>query len=158
MLNYDKLIPEMSEWNNGDGVNIDTWICGSGNFQLAIGYSTIFWPSFKLINGYVVRADYSNHAYLNTSSDLNDEERKSLESTANHLHLLDLHYVGCKDASYERLIYLGNILKEIYECKLKHDFPDRSFVVEFIMPDNSDDLNGYILTFYQEYAPDGAVS
>ena len=27
--------------------------------------------------------------------------------------------------------FLGRILKEIYEVKLAHDFPDRRFIVEF---------------------------
>ena len=52
------------------------------------------------------------------------------------------------DATRERIVYLGNLLKEIYVCKLGAQFPTRNIVVEF---DDSlkEEICDYQLTFYQ---------
>ena len=47
------------------------------------------------------------------------------------------------------MIYLGNILKNIYDLKLKADFPERQIVVTFNDDLKTDDLIDYQLTFYQ---------
>ncbi len=73
---------------------------------------------------------------------------RNIEVTANHLHILDLHHMGCPDASVERIVFLGNLLKEIYRAKLAAEFPNRNFVVNFYEPDDKD-LQEYQLTFYQ---------
>jgi hypothetical protein len=66
----------------------------------------------------------------------------------NHLHLEDLHHVGCSDASYDRLVFLGRTLKEIYECKLRAQFPTRDIVVE-LEEGTPDDSHSCQLTFFQ---------
>jgi hypothetical protein len=147
MQDYTKLIPEMTEWNHGDGIDIDGWIAGSGNFQLAIGYSVVFWPEFIEIEGYIVNKDVTKdnlQEWINTLG----SDRKSIEATVNHLHILDIHH-GCIYATAERLSYVGSVLKEIYECKLRRDFPGKKFKVEFTEGD-ADNLEGYELTFFQE--------
>jgi len=42
--------------------------------------------------------------------------------------------VGCEDASKDKLLLLGNVLKEVYQAKLLWQFPDRPCSVEFIYP------------------------
>ena len=37
----------------------------------------------------------------------------------NHLHIADIQYYGCKDASLDKLRLPGNVLKEIYQAKLR---------------------------------------
>ena len=146
---FNKLIPELQDWNNGDGIDVQSWIECVGSFQKAIGYSTVFWPEFAEVEGCVVRAGVpaENVRRWLTQCDGNPS---CAEATINHLHLDGLHYMGCEDISPERVAYLGRILKEIYECKLKRDFPDKTFVVAFDEPDDKEDVENYILTFYQE--------
>jgi len=43
------MIQELSAWNNGKGIDLESWTGCSGNFKLAVGYSTIFWPKFNLV-------------------------------------------------------------------------------------------------------------
>jgi len=43
---FDKLIPELKDWNNGKSVDVQSWIECGGDFQKAIGYSAMFWPEF----------------------------------------------------------------------------------------------------------------
>lgn len=50
---FNLLIPELKDWNNGQGIDIESWIGCMGDFEKAIGYSVIFWPSFVEIEGCV---------------------------------------------------------------------------------------------------------
>jgi hypothetical protein len=56
--------------------------------------------------------------------------------------------MGCEDINRDRLLYLGQILREIYQVKLAWQFPNKRFEVMF---DDSfqDDLVNYQITFYQ---------
>lgn len=46
---------EPARRNNGKDMDLEGWIAGSGNYALAIGYATVFWPRFVEIDGYIAR-------------------------------------------------------------------------------------------------------
>jgi hypothetical protein len=144
---WDVLIPELKTWNNGRGIDPESWAGCEGNFRLAAAYSLIFWPEFTEMDGMVFRGEM-------TREDLNawikncGGNRQSIETTANHIHILDLHYVGSPDATVERIVYLGNVLKEIYRTKLAAEFPGRNFTIDFYEPPDKK-LPEYQLTFFQ---------
>jgi hypothetical protein len=144
---WNVLIPELKDWNNGAGIDPESWVGCTGSFQLAIGYSLIFWPHFVEHDDMVLRAGY-NKASLAGFMQQHRGNKSSVEAVMNHLHLDGIQYLGCPDATPERLVYLGHVLKSIYEVKLRNDFPDRVFVVSF---DDSpkDNISEYQLTFYQ---------
>lgn len=144
---FTQLIPELNEWNNDKGIDVGSWIGCVGDFQKAIGYSTIFWPDFVEVEGCIVREGVSRENVIEWIAKYTEPSRA--EETINHLHLDGLQYMGCEDISSERLSYLGRILKDIYACKLKRDFPDKTFVVKFDEPEDKQDFTHYILTFYQ---------
>ena len=148
--NWDSLIPDLKGWNNGAGVDPETWVGCEGNFRLAAAYSLIFWPKFVEIEGMVFR-DGMDLATVESWLASCSGDRKCVEATANHLHIIDIHYVGAPDASVERVVYLGEVLREIYSTKLAADFPGREFVVDFYEPPNKA-LQEYQLTFYQRHA------
>ena len=50
-----KLVPQIREWNGGEGINIKDWISCIGSYEHAIGYSTLFWPKFVLHDGCLLR-------------------------------------------------------------------------------------------------------
>jgi hypothetical protein len=139
---------ELAAWNNGKGIDLDMWIGCEGRFALAVGYITIFWPEFEVIENYICRKGSSAEA-------IRDFERQpacsrlSVERTINHIHLVDLHHRGCPDATPDKLLALGTVLKEIYEAKLKWQFPDRPCTVRLYVPDDSTALDDYELTFWQ---------
>ena len=66
------------------------------------------------------------------------------------LHLDGIQHGGCQDISKDKLLVLGNVLKEIYEAKLQWQFPDRPCTVEFFIPDDPDDLRDYQISFWQK--------
>ena len=54
------MLPELAEWNNGKGIDLESWVGCSGNFRLAIGYAAIFWPRFVLFEDYILREGFQN--------------------------------------------------------------------------------------------------
>jgi hypothetical protein len=154
MDDFNKLIPELKRWNNGIGIDVESWIGCVGDFQKAIGYSSIFWPKFVEIEGCVVNASTPIENLKQWLDDCKGDLH-AVEAMVNHLHISDIHHAECEDATPERLKYLGSILKDIYECKLKRDFPAKIFRVDFDdNPKNPDHIDDFILTFYQDRNPD----
>ena len=146
-LDYSALIPELPRWNNGAGIDAEGWIGCIGNFELAIGYSLIFWPSFVRFEGYVLREGFCEGALRGFEEQPNprtasaQDVRSSIEGVMNHLHIGDIH---CNvEPTEAQLRYLGRALKGIHEVKLKRDFPDLRFVVSF------NDESNLVLTDYQ---------
>ncbi|TAJ65837.1 hypothetical protein [Brevundimonas sp.] len=138
------LIPDAKLWNEGRGVDPESWIKMSGSYDLAVGYTFIFWPEFVVIDGYVLRQG-------TTASNLREWEktgsnRKAIEAVLNHIHIADIHYG--MTASEAQLRHLGRVLQTIYRMKLAADYPERSFEVHFNDEEGLDPID-YELTFFQ---------
>jgi hypothetical protein len=146
--NWHALIPELSEWNNGKGVDPAGWLSAMGNFQLACAYTTMFSPRFVEHDGMILREGFSQESLVGFIENCAGN-KTAIEWVMNHIHLVDVHHVGCPDASRERIVYLGHVLKEIYECKLAVQFPTEDIVVEF---DDSyrEELFAYQLSFFKQ--------
>lgn len=120
-----------------------------GNFSLAVGYSTIFWPEFLEFEGYIFRKEFSETS-LRGFENQEGSTRKTTEWIMNHFHIADIQHYGCEDISKDKLIFLGNLLKQIYEIKLSAQFPDTPCIVEFYQPkEGGHDLRDYQLSFWQ---------
>lgn len=147
----DSLIAELADWNNGECVDARSWIGMIGSYDLAVGYSLVFWPPFRRFEGYVLREDAFSEASLRDWERKHLGERRTIEATLNHLHIVDLH---CNDQTVTeaQCRYLGRTLRAIWAMKLKVDFPDLTFEVVF-NDEPGLDLLDYELTFWQ---PDGA--
>lgn len=140
---------ELARWNNGDGIDLEGWIAGSGDYALAIGYATVFWPRFVEIDGYIVREG-------TTPEQLQDWERtgasrREVEAVMNHLHLADLHRHANAQLSEDKLVSLGEILREIHAAKLAWQFPHSPCVVRLHVPESGSDFDDWQLTFWQEW-------
>jgi len=144
---FEQLIPELPDWNNGKGIDIEAWIGCEGDFRHAIGYSVIFWPRFTAVEQYVLREPFSVESLRGFERQRQGDIR-SVEAVMNHLHIADIQYYGCKDITRDRIVYVGRVLREIYEAKLAWQFPDRRFSVIF---DDSEQANliDYEITFFQ---------
>ncbi|MDP2715333.1 hypothetical protein [Rheinheimera sp.] len=148
MKKLEHLIEETRLWNNGKGVDVDAWIGHEGNFNLALGYSTIFWPRFMEFDGYIFREGTKAENVRGFEAQTHST-RKSVECVINHVHIFDFHNHENDKANAEKIAYLGNVLKEIYEAKLAWQFPSKPCTVSLFMPDDPEDLEGYQLTFWQ---------
>ncbi|NLR96459.1 hypothetical protein HGP17_06395 [Rhizobium sp. P38BS-XIX] len=140
---------ELGEWNNGRGIDIGSWTGCVGNFSLAVGYSSIFWPSFVAHRQYILVEGFSEEG-LRAFESAPASTRRSIEWVMNHLHVADIQHSECADISSDKLILLGKRLVEIFAAKLQWQFPDREFVVEFIKPENPEELMDYQVSFFQK--------
>ena len=154
MIHEEKLIPEIRDWkvSNGQQFDIEDWIAIEGNIKLAIGYSIVFWPTFLEHDECVfIKSHFSPENFNEWLNVEYVDNYGQIEAVINHLHIMDL-FTGERhnEITNEQIIYLGNILREIYEVKLKAEFPTRNFVVTFNGNDENQDLIDYQLTFYQD--------
>jgi hypothetical protein len=145
---------ELGAWNNGQGIDLESWVGCAGNFSLAVGYTTIFCPQFIEFEDYIFRSD--EPVCEQFEKNIRGFESKegstafSVEWVINHLHIADLQYRGCEDISPDKLTLLGNALKEIYEARLAHLFPKKPCVVKFYVPEDPEDYDEYQLSFWQK--------
>jgi len=139
---------ELAEWNNGKGIDLESWVGCSGNFRLAVGYTTIFWPEFVEFEGYILRKGFSVESLRGFESQ-SGTTSKTVEWVMNHLHIDGIQYAGCEDISKDKILLLGNTLKEIYQAKLNWLFPEKPCTVEFYIPEQEDDLGDYQISFWQ---------
>lgn len=142
---FTDLIPELPTWNDGAGIDAKSWIGCLGNYELASGYSLVFWPKFVRSGDYVLLDGFSEES-LRGFEEMTDNSRVAVETVMNHLHISDIHFGAEKTEAQVR--YLGRVLKEIYEVKLRNDFSDVKFEVSF-----NDEagliIDEYELTFWQ---------
>ena len=140
---------QLGAWNNGKGIELESWVACEGSFSLAVGYATIFWPCFVEYKGYILREGFSKNA-LEGFEAQTQGNRQAVEAVMNHLHIADIQHFGCEDLTRDKIIYLGNVLKAIYEAKLEHHFSDSPCTVMFDLPDDEDDLQAYEISFWQK--------
>jgi hypothetical protein len=144
--NADKLIPELSLWNDGTGISLPSWLSCIARYDHAIAYAVIFWPDFVL---------YDNCIFLNKPDEktYNDwitqckGDKASVEAVMNHRHILDIFCNSEVNPTKDIVLHLGRLLKDMWQCKLQRDFPERNMMVEFY-DDDSDDLLDYQITFF----------
>jgi hypothetical protein len=146
---FDALIPELKDWNSGDGIDPQGWAECLGSYPLAIGYSLLFWPRFVRFEKYVLREGFSEDS-LRAFEAGGGSSRTSVEWVMNHLHMADIH-INAEEPNEAQLRYLGRILKEIHEVKLRSDFPDLRFEVEFNDEPGLDPVD-YQMSFWQAEA------
>ena len=147
-MHPDDMDTELQAWNNGTGVSLETWIACEGNLKLAVGYTTVFWPRFKVLEDYIVR----EHVTLDNVRAFEKRCRgpkSGVEAVLNHLHIADVHACGEPQLTADRIRFLMPILKEIYEAKLAWQFPMRPCVVSLNYPEDKQSLVDYQITFWQ---------
>ena len=141
------LVPETREWTGGNGIDLLSWIGCVGSYEHAIAYAEIFWPDFTLFDDCVFFAEFSEESYQGFMQHTGGN-KQAVEAVMNHQHILDLFCGPELPPTRVQVIYLGRLLKDIWEVKLKHDFPERVFEV-FFSEEPSDDLLDYQVTFFQ---------
>ena len=120
-----------------------------GNVDLAVGYSTVFWPVFEIYKDYILTEGWTPETVEGFEKQRNSTPQ-GVEWVLNHVHMIDIHADRSVEPTIEHLTRLGTVLKEIYEAKLAWQFPDRPCEVEFIVPDDPDDLVEYQVSFWQK--------
>jgi len=148
----DSMKKELGAWNNGKGIDLESWISCTGNYSLAVGYATIFCPKFIEFEDYIFGAEEIDNRMIKNIRDFEDQKDstpKSVEWVINHLHISDIHHNGCEDLTADKVTLLGESLKEIYAARLNYLFPDKPCTVELYKPEDLEDFEDYQLSFWQ---------
>ena len=138
--------PRLSEY---PGSPLD-WVQGFGDADEAIAYASIFWPEFVTHDGCVF-LEFDDIRYAEWMN-VTGGNRQRVEATMNHRHIMHLFGQQRPRPTRERLIQLGRLLKQMWECKLKREFPDRQLLVRFNEEDASE-LSDYEIRFHQVLPP-----
>ena len=147
-LDFNALIPELSTWNEGEGIDVDSWLVRTGSHAHAIAYARVFWPTFTVYEDCVLVAGFSEEIFWGFMEQTGGN-KKAVEAVMNHRHLLDLFQDGTQEPTEEAILLLDGVLKDMWSCKLRRAFPNRNIVVSFPVED-IDDLLDYEITFFQE--------
>jgi hypothetical protein len=145
---FARLIPELQAWNDGKGIDAESWIRCIGRFDHAVGYAQLFWPEFTIHDDCIMFTDFTVESYQKWMNHTSGH-RGQVEAVMNHRHILDLFSRDESDVPRELVLHLGRMLRDMWECKLKRDFPGREIVVSF--PDEHlEDLREYEITIYHQ--------
>lgn len=155
-VDFNALVPELRLWDDGAGIDIDTWIESICIPEHAIGYGRLFWPEFVAHDDCVFRATMFDAALYSDWMQRLKGDRRAVQVVMNHLHIGSLMADDERDPTHEQLMYLGNLLKEIWSAKLARDYPGHTMVVTF-EGQNATDLRDYELTFWRVGVREGAV-
>jgi len=139
---------ELARWNNGAGIDLESWAGCTGNYALAVGYLTVFWPIFTRFEGYILREGFSVES-LRGFERQPGSTPKSVEWVMNHLHISTIHTHDDDQLSEDKVVLLGKALKEIYQAKLAWQFPDSPCVVELHEPSEGGEIIDYQISFWQ---------
>lgn len=140
------LVPETRTWNNGEPITLEGWINAVGSFEHMIAYGELFWPDFEEFDGCVFRAGVTEENYL-AFMEHTGGDRRAVEAVLNHVHVTDLVYRP-GGPSEAQAVYLGRLLKEMWEAKLGREFPGRRFVVCF--QEQGETSYDFEITFHQD--------
>jgi len=144
--NANQLIPELADWNIGQGIDIEDWLQTVGNYEHAIAYSTLFWPEFQLHDGCIFFAGIDEDSYQKWLKATNGN-KTSVQAVMKHRHILDLFPNSEVEPTHDQVIYLGHKLKEMWKAKLNRDFPNHKITISF-PEEEFDDLLSYEITFF----------
>ena len=142
------MVDELRAWNDGAGIPLETWVECEGSYKLAVGYAAALWPEFEAIDKYILIEGRTKENILGFENQANSTP-KGVECVLNHFHLADLHNHDDENLSADKLLFLGSIIKEMWEAKLQKQFPNRPCTVEFYVPDDPEELLEYQVSFWQ---------
>jgi hypothetical protein len=146
---FNALIPDLPRWNNGKGIDVDSWLACVGNFEHAVAYARLFWPEFTVHEDCVLFAGFNENSFRGFMEQARGN-KKAVEAVMNHRHILDLFTAAAPEPSRELVVHLGRVLKDIWSCKLRRDLPSRNVIVSF-PEEGNEDLLDYEITFFQEH-------
>ena len=153
MRDYNEIITDLDAWESHNGFHIgaDGWLQGSGSFNLAVAFTSLFWPEFTVHEDSVFHGPFSelDERNFDSFSKKSGDDPTPTEVAMNHRHIVDLFPNEDGMPTRDQVLFLGRILKEMWTAKLKLDFPDRRFVVSF-PEDYTEDLVDYEITFWEE--------
>lgn len=140
-----RLFPDLQDWDDGRGISALTWVSGLGTVREAMLYSALLWPEFVEHRGCLLWS--GSHEYFDDWVARLDGDLSAVERMMNHCHLVDLARKSGQEHTEEQLDGFGRLLQEMWQTKLRRDFPHLDVRVELYWADRSWDLDAQITVY-----------
>lgn len=132
----------------GAGVDFSLWDflhCRAEGPELALAYSSVFWPDLIEVDGLVlVKENYDVEYFARVAADCS---REKIEATINTTYLQDLFGADARVADEKLWTALGEILRDCWKARAEAQFPGREFVSTFAWYSDDSDPG---VTIYQK--------
>jgi hypothetical protein len=126
-LNTDRM-SEFQQWKkaNGDDFSIWDYLSGVANVEVALAFTTLFWPDFVEYDGGIFLAEsFNQEIYEQWKAELGNDIA-AIERVMNHQHIDDL-LPGAENVGIDNLFALGKVIKQMWENRLKSCYPKRNY-------------------------------
>lgn len=143
-LDIDQL-KNFQRWKqaNGDDFSLWDYLSRASRAEVAIAFTKLFWPDFIEHEGGVFLSEAFNvELYQQWKAHLGND-LVAIERVINHQHLDDI-LSGADKVGIKNLFYLGEVLVQMWESRLKSLYPDKDFEVIC-----NQDENTVVVTFNQ---------
>src|SRR5512132_4131566 len=87
---YTKLVPELKDWNEGKGIDIEDWIYYESSLEHAVGFGSLFWPAFLEYDGCIIMASGFDPKRYDGFLKQTKGDKRAVEVVMNHRHIADL--------------------------------------------------------------------
>jgi hypothetical protein len=134
---------------NGAGIDVDSWIASVGNYEQLIAYGHVLWPDFLEYDDCVFFADRFSEQNYRVFMERTKGNKRAVETVMNHTHIMDICCNAQPRPNRDMILFVGRLLKDMWQAKLNRDFPKRRVMVSF--PEEfQEDLVQYEVSFFQE--------
>ncbi len=128
-LNTDEM-SDFQQWKkvNGDDFSIWDYLSGVASIEMALAFTKLFWPDFVEHDGGIFLAEaFNQEIYEQWKAELGDDIA-AIERVMNHQHINDL-LSGAENVGIDNLFALGQVIKQMWENRLKSCYPAQDFQV-----------------------------
>ncbi len=138
MVNHLQKTPAFQRWSGSTpGESQNDWQSYQAfimRMDLLLCAADLLWPEFILKDNLILRKSRLPDEWDKFVAQAKEANwlEADMEYMINHIHISDiiLNDPDREQIALDTLIYFANILSEIWGCRLKMLFPDKSFVVQ----------------------------
>ncbi len=136
---------EFQQWKkaNGDDFSLWDYLSGVANVEVALAFTKLFCPDLVEHDGGIFLSEaFNQEIYEQWKAELRNDIA-AIERVMNHQHIDDL-LPGAESVGIDNLLYLGQVIRQMWDNHLKARYPERDFQVSC----NQDEYT-VVVTFYQ---------
>ena len=128
-LNTDEM-SDFQQWRkaNGDEFSIWDYLSGVANVEVALAFTKLFCPDFVEHDSGIFLAEvFNQEIYKHWQEELGNDIA-AIERVMNHQHIDDF-LPGAESIGIDNLLYLGQVIRQMWDNHLKVRYPERDFQV-----------------------------
>lgn len=128
-LNTEQM-SDFQQWKkaNSDDFSLWNYLSGAANVEIALAFTTLFWPDFVEHDGGIFLAEaFNQEIYEQWKAELGNDIA-AIERVMNHQHIDDI-LPGAENVGIDNLVALGQVIEQMWDNRLKSCYPAQDFQV-----------------------------